>query len=391
MSWKKKVLLFVETSRCYGRNIIYGVSRRAAENRSWTLYFQDRGINDTVPDMILNWGFDGIISRCSSPAIYERLQRLNVPQIELLGDEETFFPAVKNDEKINCRMAADHFLGSGFRHFGFFTTSDNPWAHVRQHYFYDALFGRPTMCETYSHFPILDGPDPPRSHSAWWQGNETNILTWIQSLPKPVAILCEWDMSAFFLINICNNNGIMIPEEVSILGYGNNADLCMSSSPSLSSVVANGREIGYQAALLLEKKFEGQPVPALPIEIPATHIAIRQSTQQIGIDDPTLVRALGFIRENIARHPNTVEVAKSVGVSSTTLCRLFRKKLNRSPEEEIIRCCMNWAKELLAETDFSIGKIADFLQYSSIASFARTFRREIGCTPTEFREKARMK
>ncbi|MDO5552950.1 MAG: substrate-binding domain-containing protein [Planctomycetia bacterium] len=389
MGWKKKVLLFVETSRCYGRNIIYGVSRRVAENRNWTLYFQDRGVWEEVPESIEKCDCDGIISRCSSPAIYNRLRSLNVPLIELLGDEETFFPAVKNDERTNCRMAADHFLGSGFRHFAFFAVSDTPWARVRQRFFHDALLGRPTHCESYDFFSTGAESALSQSRWGWWQGNETEILAWLHSLPKPVAILCEWDMSAFFLINICNNNGVMIPEEVAILGYGNNADLCISSSPSLSSVVSNGREVGYQAAILLEKKFQNQPLPNLPLEIPATHIAVRQSTQRFGADDPIVAHALGFIRENIAMHPNVSEVAKNAGVSSTTLCRLFRKKLNRSPEEEIIRCCMNWAKELLAETDFPISKIAHFLQYSSVASFARTFRRETGTTPSQFREKAR--
>ncbi|MDO5581845.1 MAG: hypothetical protein Q4G69_12010 [Planctomycetia bacterium] len=91
MGWKKKILLLVETSRSFGRNIINGVSRRVSENRDWVLYFQDRGVWEDLPDDLEKLECDGIISRCSTFAAYEQIRSLHVPMVELLGDDKLFF------------------------------------------------------------------------------------------------------------------------------------------------------------------------------------------------------------------------------------------------------------------------------------------------------------
>ncbi|MDO5581844.1 MAG: substrate-binding domain-containing protein [Planctomycetia bacterium] len=281
-------------------------------------------------------------------------------------------------------MAADYFISRGFQYFSFFSISNTPWARERCACFQQALHKKGIHGDRFKAF-IYDEDNESKTKWGWWQGNEKSISEYLRSLPKPTAVLCDWDMSAFYLINICSANNIMVPEEAAILGYGNNADLCASSSPSLSSVVVNGREVGYQAALLLEKKMAGEQLPPLPVEVPATHIASRISTQSIGIENPVVVRAIGYIRENIAKRPNVSDVARNAGVSKTTLCRLFQTWKNCSPKEEILRCGIDWARELLIETDFSTAKIASFLQYSTSASFVRTFKRETGMTPMEFR------
>lgn len=391
MFWKKRVLIVVETSRSFGRNVIQGVARYVSEKRNWTLYFQDRGLLEDLPVCIDDWKCDGIITRSNSLEAYERLRAKGVPIVELLGDEVQLRSEVRNDERINCQMVADHFWERGFRNFAFFAMRRNFWAQERYDNFRRALERYGASCDA---FLVLKRFEKyiERDHDwGWWKDSEEEVFQWVNGLPKPLAVFCAWDMPAFFLINVCNSNGIIVPSEISVLGYGNNADLCNSSYPPLTSVGANGREIGYQAAVLLDKKMNGHPLPSLPIEVPASHIALRLSTDFIAVKNPIVAKAIGYIRNNIAGRPSVSDIAQNLGVSKSTLSRLFRKWTDHSPEDEIIRCSMQWAEELLRDTSYTVAFIAGLLRYSTPSSFIRVFKRINGCTPEEYRDNQRHK
>lgn len=377
----------IETSRSFGRNVIGGISQYVAEHRNWTLYFRDHGIWDSVPDIDQDWNYDGIISRCCNYEVHQHLKRKMIPCIEILGDEKRFFPNIRNDEKNNCFMGAEHFLSRGAKDFAYFALKRDYWALVRLQNYRDALgergnFRSALFCTNRSDVSIRD------NHTAGRQKNsEQKIYTWLNTLPKPISIFCDWDISAFFLMNVCRLHGILIPEEVSVLGYGNNADLCVCSTPSLSSVAANGREIGYQAACMLEDVFQGKPLPETPVIIPASHVAARSSTNTLFYEKTEVARAVGFIKENIASDITVSQVARHLGTSKATLNRLFRSSVNcRSPEEEIRFRRLEWGKELLRETSFTINKISLMLHFSSATSFIRSFKNLYQLTPKEYRK-----
>ena len=382
MNFKKRVLLLIETSRSFGRLVIQGVSRYVSEYRNWSFFFEDRGLAEKFPSWLDSWEGDGIITRSRNFALYNKLMKKGVPLVELHGDGKKFNPHVEVDEETSCRMAAEHFWNHGFRDFAFFSMGHNWWSQNRYECFklaVEALGGTCYCC------PQAKAKADVMLSVVWRKGCEAEVLKWVQTLPRPTAVFCPWDMQAFFFINFCQTNGILVPEDIAVLGYGNNADLCRCSLPPLSSVALNGIEIGYQAASLLDKMMNHRPLPELPIRIPAMHVAARQSTDIIAVKEPTVARAIGFIRENIAEHPGIMDVANNVGVSKSTLNRLFRKWFGCSPQQEISRVRMEWAKELLRETDFSIGSIATQIDYVSTANFVRAFRELNGVTPQEYR------
>ena len=57
-----------------------------------------------------------------------------------------------------------------------------------------------------------------------------------------------------------------------------------------------------------------------------------------------------------------------------------------TPREEIQRVRINRIRELLRETDLSIGEIADRTGFAYGEYLAAVFKRETGMTPTEFRQ-----
>jgi LacI family transcriptional regulator len=386
-SVKKKVLLLVETSRSFGRQIIQGVSQFVVEHRNWNIIFQDRSVLEQFPEWLQYWDGDGIISRADNPVTFKQFKRLNIPVVEVLGDGHKNPPWVKCDENSICQQVADHFYKRGFRSFAFFSMGHNWWSLERFNAFQKGLATYGTQCEA---APMMKLKNDITLSVLWWKGCEDEVFQWVQSLQKPVGIFCPWDMQAFFLLNLCEARGIAVPEDVAVVGYGNNADLCRASTPPLSSVAPNAREIGYQAAGLLDKMFQNKPLPTLPILVPATHIETRSSSDIVAIREPNVVSAIRFIRNEIYHGSLSVsDIAGHLNISKSTLNRMFRKWLRHSPEEEIHRVRINYAEELLRETQFTITHIAAQLGYSSSANFIRAFRKQTQKTPEEYRSQCR--
>lgn len=384
---KKQILLLIETSRSFGRQIIQGVSQFVMENRHWMTLFQDRSVHDHFPEWLLHWKGDGAILRTDDKSTYRQLKRLGIPMIELFGDGKKRQPLVRCNESQSCALVADHFRERGYRHFAFFSTGHNWWSLERFHAFQEGLKRYGATCDP---CPMARFKNDITLSVRWWKDCEEEIYRWLLSLKKPVGIFCPWDMQAFFLINICNRHGIAVPDDVAVVGYGNNADLCRVSTPSLSSVAPNAREIGYRAAILLDTMFQGGTLPEVPIYIPATHIEIRQSSDSIAVQDSLVTDAVRFIRDRIDHGSLDVsQIARFLCVSNSTLTRRFRKELGHTPDVEIVKARIKLAMDFLRETRFTVAQISLKLGYANSANFIRAFRKLTDMTPEEYRYRNR--
>jgi len=219
----------------------------------------------------------------------------------------------------------------------------------------------------------------------WWEGADDSVLAWIESLPKPIAVFCAYDNHAFYLTNLCSVSGIAVPERVSILGVDNDTSLCLAASPPISSIDPNAKQIGYEAAKLLDLMMLGQQLPELPVDVLPSFIVARQSTDNLAIDDPVLSEALRIIRTGVAKYLSVADIVSELCISKGTLNNLFRKHLSSSPHAEIFRVRMEWAKELLRDTSISVGKISLMIGYQTPEYFSRAFVRATGTTPQKYR------
>ena len=174
---------------------------------------------------------------------------------------------------------------------------------------------------------------------------------------------------------------------MAILNLGNNEVICSITTPSLSSIGANGCQTGYEAAVLLDRKMKGETLPQLPILIPPEGVVMRQSTDTFAIDNPDFVAALQIIRQRATDRIRVQEIADELCVSRRTLSRWFRQYINRTPEEEIIRVRMEYAKTLLRETSLSLEQIGRKVGYPLVEHFVRAFHLRLGITPNEFRKR----
>lgn len=84
---------------------------------------------------------------------------------------------------------------------------------------------------------------------------------------------------------------------------------------------------------------------------------------------------------------NVSEMAKQLHVSMGYLQLLYKQQFGISCIDDVIKCRLRKARDLLSYTDQSIAEIAEQCGYQNTEHFCRQFRKYIGITPGKFRKK----
>ena len=278
-------------------------------------------------------------------------------------------------------MAAEHFLDCGLRHFAYIAFGEGWWINMCQEAFCKVLEERGYDCAAY--LPPARG----RNASILHEHQLPGLVDFIRFLPRPCGVLTPGDLHAVRLLNVCREFDITVPEDMAILGVGNDAVICETVRPTLSSMDLDARRIGYEAAKLLDLRMAGKDMTDVVLVSPS-HVAVRQSTNLMVIEDADVVQAMRFIRDYACTGIDVPRVADAVGMSRRVLERRFYRYLGRTPNAEILRIQIDRAKLLLSRTDKTRESIARQSGFATPEYFSRAFRREVGMTANAFRKKA---
>ena len=101
------------------------------------------------------------------------------------------------------------------------------------------------------------------------------------------------------------------------------------------------------------------------------------------------VRVWQMMRENLERPMSIGELARSVGMSETSLKRTFRAMYGDSIFSSFQRHRMGEARKLLEESGYSVAEVAYRVGYESPGHFSRAFSRFYGCSPSVCRREGR--
>ena len=96
--------------------------------------------------------------------------------------------------------------------------------------------------------------------------------------------------------------------------------------------------------------------------------------------------AMRYIRENYNRDISLDEVSREVNISPYYFSKLFKDSTEQNFIEYLTNLRMDKAKELLLTTDSSMKEICSMVGYADPNYFSRTFKKNIGVTPTEYKE-----
>lgn len=94
-----------------------------------------------------------------------------------------------------------------------------------------------------------------------------------------------------------------------------------------------------------------------------------------------------YIEEHLAESVTLELLAKHVHLHPNYLVRYFNKQFGVSPLKYLNRRRMQKARELLSSTSLSVKEVAERVGYVDTNHFAKAFRRENSCSPTEYRNR----
>lgn len=96
---------------------------------------------------------------------------------------------------------------------------------------------------------------------------------------------------------------------------------------------------------------------------------------------------ISFLQEHHQEKLTLTEIAGAGSVSKTTCCHIFEKYCSRSPVAYLIDFRLRKGVELLCKTDLTVTEICYEVGFSGASYFSESFRKEFGCSPSEFRKK----
>ena len=376
MSLKNKIPVFgllVESSRASGRALLCGIAKCAHHYGPWSLYWEPGGLEKAWPKLKA-LGVDGIILRDVDKL--EEVAALRIPAV-VIGHSKAEIPNMVNvvtDSAGIGRIGAEHLLSCGFRHFAFCGYSALPqttsrqsaltWSDLREKYFSEHI--RSAGYEVYSHIAM-----PRAAHT--WRKERQRMAAWLRSLPKPVGLMACNDDCGEHVIEASKLANLSVPDTVSVLGADNDEVVCGLSDPPLSSVAIHFERAGYEAARVLFRMFRGERGTPSKIDVRASHVVVRRSTDITAALDPNVVKALRFIRDHARENISVAQVSRAAGASRRALEVKFRRELSYSVRQHIQRVRVDSITRLLVETQLPIARIAENPRFSDAQHIARYF------------------
>lgn len=380
---RPRVALLVETSLASGRDILRGIAKYAREVRTWSLFHEPRGLEESAPRWLADWKGDGIIARVQNPQLAEAVRRTGLPVVDVLAViEDAGFPIVHVDDAAIGRMAGQHLHERGFRHFGFYGIADENWSTRRR----DALRG--FLAERKLRLHVLEAARHEAAEPTLDE-REDRLAKWILGLPKAVGIVVCSDQRGAELLEACRRAKVHVPDEVAVVGVDNDEPLCEVSQPPLSSVWPDHFHVGYRAAALLDRLMHGQPAPAEPELVPPREVIARLSSDALAIADVNVAKALRFIREHGCEDISVDQVVRCSGLSRSVLQRRFRAVLGTTVHAEILNVRLTHACHLLAETDLTLIDIAERAGFKHQEYMGAVFKSKLQKTPGAYRKALR--
>jgi LacI family transcriptional regulator len=291
----------------------------------------------------------------------------------------TEIPNITSDYKKTGKLAAEYFLSKGYQNFAFYGFKDVVWSRERAQGFADRL--KESGFDVH-HFNNIQN----KKHQLWYY-QQSPLSDWLIKLPKPIALFTCDDNQASHISEACNLAGLRVPDEVSILGVDNDEMVCNMSNPPTSSICLDTENAGYKVAELMEIMIVNKDFRFHDVLVDTTNIITRQSTDIFAINDTEVLKALQYIRDNIAQKCQVSDVIRAVALSRRALEMRFMKAIGRSIYQEILYRKMEKAAQLLLRTKYNIIEVAIMCGFNDDKNFSRMFQKSYKETPLQYRKK----
>lgn len=113
-------------------------------------------------------------------------------------------------------------------------------------------------------------------------------------------------------------------------------------------------------------------------------MAGRSGTSGFVSRNPFVIKAHRYIREHYAKNIGTADIAEHVKLSRSYLSDLYSRETGETLAETVTRIRIEEACKMLEESELKIYEIAETVGFADGKTFARAFKRLVGCSPKEY-------
>ena len=112
----------------------------------------------------------------------------------------------------------------------------------------------------------------------------------------------------------------------------------------------------------------------------------RNTKLRVGTPQELCYQMMNYINTHIYGMTNLTELSDYCGYSYSYLSDVFRKTTGETLADYHTERRMEVSVMLMQQNQYSVSQIAQMLQYSSIYSFSRSFKKHFGLSPTQYRK-----
>lgn len=201
-----RIIFLTDFSEAYARTLLLGIARYAHDKgQAWSLCRLPLSIRDKFGiEAVIDWArrmhADAVIGQFYNTDNVELFARNGI--IAVAQDFKTRFTSIPNITGPHYeagRIGAEYFLKKGFRHFAFYGTRGIVWSDERCQGFRETI----RRANPEFSFSALRNP----SQTDLWLYDPVQLITWLQALPKPVAIMACDDNQAYHITEACQIEG----------------------------------------------------------------------------------------------------------------------------------------------------------------------------------------
>ena len=372
-----KVLVISPLSTVAGRMKLNGINRFLNEGYDWDIELvrSESEFTAATFDDVNDETYDGIFVGWNEPAEIQKVHcSINTPTV-MFGDKTALKPLshiplslhLGDNVEALIKTAIRHFNSIGrFVSYGFVPTRKRTfWSDEREKAFLDEMHHRGTTV---------------------YKFNDGDLGEWLESLPKPVGVLCAVDDRAADVLLACREHGLSVPDDISVLGINNDAQVCENTKPRLSSVAVDFEEQGYRAARELHAMMMRRRVPLKKsISAGSATVVARASTLRESPHGALVRRATEYIAANTAKRIGPKDVVRHVRVSRRLLDLRFRQVTGKSVQEAIRERRLEAVKSLLESSNLPIAQVAERCGYKDANYLKNQFKKAFGMSMRDWR------
>jgi LacI family transcriptional regulator len=294
------------------------------------------------------------------------------------------------DEERIAALAAEHLIACGLMSLAYVTTGQEREARGQAFERHAKAAQRSVHVER---LPEPAGKAAKRNGAATIGSDTTNeskieqLCRWLESQDVPVGVLACDDAHARLVIDACRRVGRRVPEEVAVIGVGNDDLLCEAAVPPVSSIDPGFFQLGSAAAATLDAMLRPRRGRAVQtrVEVAAIGPVSRRSTDMLAIDDEQVAEAVRIVRGRPAADITVDVLALQLGLSRSTLEQRFRRSIGCSVHDEIVRSRLAEVRRIIGNPQLPMKQVAQACGFGSVSYMTTFLKKHLGVTPGQLR------